>query len=133
MSLMIDEKDWYIRQIRTIIQVMFQLVFRTEFVPFRPTVEPSEPVEEPYTPDVLYLVLKEHLAQGQICAAEDLLFSYLDPEEPRYLHVALDFYACLSSYDDALLKSQDFSLPEVQQGLVDALNVYGLSSDSLFK
>lgn len=133
MSLIVDEKDWYIRQIRTIIQVMFQLVFRTEFIPFRPSVELPEPVEEPYTPDALYLVLKEHLAQGNVCAAEDLLFSYLDPHEPRYLHVALDFYACLSSYDPALLESQNFSFQEVHQGLLDALAVYGLSSDSLFK
>lgn len=133
MSFIVDEKDWYIRQIRTIIQVMFQAVFHTEFVPFRPSVELPEPVEEPYTPDSLYCALKSLLAHGDICSAENLLFNYLDPNEPRYLHVALDFYACLSEYDPSLLAACNFSLGEVQQGLQDAIAVYGLSSDSFSK
>ena len=70
--------------------------------------------------------LSELLAQGEICAAEDLLFERLDAGKPEDLRAAVEFYRRLNALSDDELEAGGFSRDEVAEGLRNALDKFGI-------
>ena len=64
---------------------------------------------------------------GDICGAEDLLFAESDPDDRRYLELAVDFYARLNDLTDAQLEAAGFGRDELEEGLRDMAGRFGVS------
>lgn len=62
---------------------------------------------------------------GDICAAEDLLFNDLDQSDLSWLQIALDFYSKLNNCSDDYLAMHDFSREEIDQGLRYICTLFG--------
>ena len=74
----------------------------------------------------LYTQLKESLATGDICTAEDTLYSHFR-EGHDYLQLAVWFYNELNNMHDDALEAANFSREEIFQGLQDILYRNGIS------
>ena len=64
---------------------------------------------------------------GDIGGAEDLLFAESDPDDRRYLELAVDFYARLNDLTDAQLEAAGFGRDELEEGLRDMAGRFGVS------
>ena len=115
------EQDYILRQIEILVQGIRRVFFGKQ--------ESSSPAalqgnELPST--MWYARVLERLEAGDINGAENLLFAELDPEDPKGLFAALDFYERLRRLPEEQLHACGFSLQEVEQGLLDAARLYGL-------
>lgn len=92
------------------------------------TVSYELPVKENYTEsDNLHKQLLEMIKQGQINEAENLLYDNVDFTNGRHLELALDFYERLNDLDDEFLEKNNFSRQEIEQGLEEIAQEFGLS------
>lgn len=115
-------QDWMMRQIEGMARSIAYLVFKKESTSYVPTgAEEDTQVEE------LYRRMLEKVNAGDINAAENLLYEGADLEDLRYLEVAVDFYARLNDLSDAQLKAGGFERDEIQEGLKDLSEQYGVS------
>ena len=83
------------------------------------------------------LALRRELAfmieEGQINEAEDILFENLAEGDRDMLAVAVAFYVRLNQLEDFILASCAYTREEINEGLKDALRVYGATPDLLFR
>ena len=83
------------------------------------------------------LKLRRELARmiedGRINEAEDILFENLSEGDRDMLAVAVAFYVRLNQLEDFFLASCAYSREEINEGLKDALGVYGATPDLLFR
>ena len=70
-------------------------------------------------------MLEKMIDDGDICAAEDLLFNDLDQSDLSWLQIALDFYSKLNNCSDDYLAMHDFSREEIDQGLRYICTLFG--------
>jgi enoyl-[acyl-carrier-protein] reductase (NADH) len=77
--------------------------------------------------DMLYGHLNELIDKGKINEAENLLFEKIDTDDKRYLEFAIDFYSRLNKLDDFTLENSGFTRKEIEEGLRDAANIFGIS------
>ena len=77
--------------------------------------------------DELHRRLLEKVNAGDIGGAEDLLFAESDPDDRRYLELAVDFYARLNDLTDAQLEAAGFGRDELEEGLRDMAGRFGVS------
>lgn len=119
-------QDWLERQIQIIAVALAQILFN------KGTLEYRIPDEDHLTDsDLLYKRLKDLIRRGRINEAEDELFRTLDPGDRTQLAVALDFYDSLNVLTDEELKAADFSRQEIDRGLHDVLDLFGISIPGL--
>ena len=59
--------------------------------------------------------------------AEDLLYQRAEPEDRRYLELAVDFYSRLNDLSDEQLEQGGFARDEVQDGLRNLAAQFGVS------
>jgi len=110
------------RQIQMIVQFIARLVWGKD------TVEYQVPEQNNLSEtDLLYYEIENLLAQSKICEAEDLLHEHLDGCNNKYLELAIDFYQKINKFSDKDLESANFSREEIQTGLKEIMNVFGLS------
>lgn len=76
--------------------------------------------------DLFYQELCGLLSQGRINEAENRLYEELDPSDIRYLRIAIDFYLQLNERDDAYLEAHDFTRTEIEEGLEQIAQQYGV-------
>ena len=84
-------EDWMMRQVDALARSIAYLVFQkdsTDYVPGG--------TAEDAALDELHRRLLEKVNAGDIGGAEDLLFAESDPDDRRYLELAVDFYARLN-------------------------------------
>lgn len=118
-----QEQDYLMRTIKDIAKIIAKIVLGKTDINY------ELPAAENYTTeDFLYKKLIEMLANGEINAAENLLFEELDGKDERKLEVALAFYARLSEYDEAYLQAYAYTKEEINQGLEDVARRYGIES-----
>lgn len=119
-------QDWLMRQIEMITQVIAKIVFNKE----SPVYILPEDNHIEHT-DTLFSRLEELLAAGKVNEAENRLFDGMDPEDMRYLEVALGFYAELNAWSDEELAQCDFTRQEIKQGIRDISGIYHVDSSIL--
>ena len=110
------------RQVEALARSIAYLVFQKEDTAYTPT-GAAEDAEI----DELYRTLLEKVNAGDIGGAEDLLFAESDPDDRRYLELAVDFYARLNDLTDAQLEAAGFGRDELEEGLRDMAGRFGVS------
>lgn len=119
---MIYKQDYIMRIINDLVRFLAKIFFNKDTVTYQ------LPDEENYTQtDYLHKQLLSMIRQGKINEAENLLFQYLDPDDKKYLELALDFYERLNSLDDSFLEKSNFSREEIEQGLRAIAKEFGIS------
>ena len=109
------------RQIQMLAQMLAKMLFGKETTDYI-----IENEEELNGTDLLYKAISELLKKGDICGAEDLLFEALENGGKENLEVAIDFYAKLNKMTDGELESANFSREETEEGLRNAVAMFGL-------
>ena len=118
---MIHEKDWLMRQILTAVEMMARIIFRKT----QPRYEIMD-VENMTAADQLHEKLLGLLGQMRLNDAENLLFEKLDTDDQAFLLVAIDFYARVNELEDGELAVYDFSREEIESGLQDVKELFGV-------
>ena len=114
-------EDWMMRQVDALARSIAYLVFQkdsTDYVPGG--------TAEDAALDELHRRLLEKVNAGDIGGA-DLLFAESDPDDRRYLELAVDFYARLNDLTDAQLEAAGFGRDELEEGLRDMAGRFGVS------
>lgn len=96
-------EDWMMRQVDALARSIAYLVFQKESTGYVPA-----GAAEDAALDELHRRLLEKVNAGDIGGAEDLLFAESDPDDRRYLELAVDFYARLNDLTDAQLEAAGF-------------------------
>lgn len=116
----VDEKDYIMRMIKEMVQVLFSLVFGKKYV--------SVELEDENKYEVSGNTLKyffDMIDQGDINEAENLLLEDLDYTNKEEVMAAAFFYQHLSQKDDDFLKRNDYTKEEVLFGFKQLLEKSG--------
>ena len=115
-------EDWMMRQVEALARSIAYLVFHKDTTLYVPTGS-----EEDAGADQLHRLLLEKLEAGDIGEAEDLLFQASEEGGLECLEVGVDFYARLNDLTDDQLKQAGFGRDEIQEGLQDLADQFGVS------
>ena len=118
---MMYQQDWLMRQIEAFAAAIARIVLGKAEVSY----EIQDYVNHTET-DMLYLRLNELLNDGNINAAEDLLFERINAGDTSYLLLALDFYQRLNDKSDDELEHSSFSREEIEDGLFEVMSIFGI-------
>lgn len=118
-----QEQDYLMRTVKDMAKVIAKIVLGKSDTNYE-----LPAVENDTTEDFLYRKLIELLVDGEINAAENLLFEEIDGENKKKLEVALAFYTKLGEYDEAYLQAHDYTKEEINQGLEDIARKYGIGN-----
>ena len=116
----VDEKDYIMRMIKEMVQVLFSLVFGKKYV--------SVELEDVNKYEVSGNTLKyffDMIDQGDINEAENLLLEDLDYINKEEVMAAAFFYQYLSQKDDDFLRRNDYTKEEVLFGFKQLLEKSG--------
>ena len=113
-------EDWMMRQVDALARSIAYLVFQKESTGY----VPAGAAEDAALAE-LHRRLLEKVNAGDIGGAEDLLFAESDPDDRRYLELAVDFYARLNDLTDAQLEAAGFGRDELEEGLRDMAGRFG--------
>ena len=112
-------QDWLIRQVELIAEGVVRKLLN------KPSNQEFVEVKHYGGDDLLYYQLCALLARHDFCAAEDLLWEHLRPEDPDQLPLVEEFYRQLGSFGDEALEAHGFSRQEVLEGLARAREFVG--------
>ena len=113
---MIYQQDWLMRQIEAMIQAVLAVALG---------ISANEQTATQIEDSSYGKMLEKMIDDGDICAAEDLLFNDLDQSDLSWLQIALDFYSKLNNCSDDYLAMHDFSREEIDQGLRYICTLFG--------
>ena len=116
----VDEKDYIMRMVKEMVQVLFSLVFGKKYV--------SVELEDENKYEVSGNTLKyffDIIDQGDINEAENLLLEDLDYTNKEEVMAAAFFYQHLSQKDDDFLRRNDYTKEEVLFGFKQLLEKSG--------
>ena len=116
----VDEKDYIMRMVKEMVQVLFSLVFGKKYV--------SVELEDENKYEVSGNTLKyffDMIDQGDINEAENLLLEDLDYTNKEEVMAAAFFYQHLSQKDDDFLRRNDYTKEEVLFGFKQLLEKSG--------
>ena len=116
----VDEKDYIMRMIKEMVQVLFSLVFGKKYV--------SVELEDENKYEVSGNTLKyffDMIDQGDINEAENLLLEDLDYTNKEEVMAAAFFYQHLREKDDDFLRRNDYTKEEVLFGFKQLLEKSG--------
>ena len=73
--------------------------------------------------------LNKLICDKKINEAENLLFDKIDVQNPKHLAIAINFFDKLNKLTDETLDSSNYSREEINQGLNDILDKFGIKID----
>ena len=118
---MFYQQDWLGKQIQLLVRFVAKVVFGKD------TAEGTKLVEQSADgTDILYRDIKQLVADGEICQAENLLFYTIEPGNKNHLAVAIEFYSMLNEFSDEVLEASSFSRSEIKDGIRTVMEMYGL-------
>lgn len=116
------EQDYVMRMINDLVRFLAKVFLNKDMVTYE---FPNE--ENCIQTDYLHRQLLCLIKQGRINEAENLLFEKMDPNDKKYIEVALDFYIRLNNFDDEFLEKNNFSREEIEQGVKAIAKEFGIS------
>lgn len=116
------QQDWILRQIEMIGVILARLLFGKD----KPDYEIVEK-EKLSDSDQLYIELIRMLDEGKINEAENRLYEEIGQLGLPGLRVAIDFYLQLNERDDDYLEARDFTRAEMEDGLKNIAQQYGVA------
>lgn len=112
------KQDWFERQVEALGKALAGAIFGKEKLD--ELFEKYEAVEtqETLNEDILERILKNHIENGKLCDAENLLFDSLNEEAtPQKIIVGLNFYNKLNEFSEDYLNEHNFSKEEIKEGI----------------
>jgi len=116
-------QDWLMRQIEAISATLAFMLTGKKPKPL--TLEVAQKTLS--DTNRLYRQLLALVAVGNICDAENLLFSAMEDADPEVPDAAVGFYTDINRLSDADLEAQNFSREEIKDGLQAVCLHYGLN------
>lgn len=113
------ENDYILRLIHEMIRALIKLALNIDTDETDPLILPDV-FENDEFKRIMNLV-----DEGKINEAENLLYDYLDTDQPDTFKMALVFYDHLNEMDDAALAAAGFSRDEIKDGLCHAMDMFG--------
>ncbi len=105
------EKDWLIRQIDLLVEGAARELLH------KPAPQETVRLQQFGGDDLLYYRICALLAQLEFCAAEDLLWENLRPDDPDSLELAEEIYRQMNEFGDKTLEAHGFSRQDITDGL----------------
>ena len=116
--------DYIMRQIENLAHFLGKIIFQKETF----KLEMFDAQWDFSSEGLLYLRLKKMIEEGEINAAENLLFLEIERQQPeKLMAVALRFYADLQQLDDERLVECAFSRQEILDGLGELRRILGFN------
>ena len=119
---MFYKRDWILRQIQMIADMIAHAVFGTSAIAYM-----SENEAAPTETDQLYLKLDMLIAQKRIGEAEDCLLDSMEAGNRKHLELAMDFYQKLNRLSDEELAEANFPRQEIMDGVNFIIEKFGLN------
>ena len=119
---MFYKKDWILRQIQMIADMIAHAVFGTSAIAYM-----SENEASPTETDQLYLKLDMLISQKRIGEAEDCLLDSIETGNKKHLELALDFYQKVNRLSDEELEQANFPRQEIMDGVNYIIEKFGLT------
>lgn len=123
---MFMEKDYLMRQIQTVALMIARTMLGKTNAEYHLDYQLEERELDQDSLD-LRQQLMALIDQNRPGTAEDLLFANLDPDDKNMLALAVDFYQKLNQRTDGELEAIGFPREEIESGLHDVMQVYGVS------
>lgn len=123
------QDDWVMRQIESIVDFLIVAVLHKDKTGMNFVFEQKNETELGSLHEKLLKMIQER----RINEAENLLFEQMDPDNRRYLELAVDFYSRLNALDDDTLERCDFSREEISDGLKEVAGRFGIPLSDLFQ
>ena len=118
------KQDYIMNQIRNLAKLLVKMVLNKETV----TVEIRDEVGN--TGQEMLLQKLYYMAdQGEINAAENLLYEALNFEDIEQYEIALAFYLHINEFENTFLEEYDYSREEIKQGICDISKEFGIAYD----
>ncbi|WP_352419077.1 DUF6483 family protein [Proteiniborus sp.] len=119
---MFYQKDWVMKQIQSMIQLIARYFFKKDIIKYE-IIDETNITQT----DLLHKELVGLLNSLRINEAENLLFERIVADDLNHLAVALDFYRRISELSDEELEEANFSREEIKNGLEEISKMYGLT------
>ena len=112
------KQDWFERQVEALGKAIAGAIFGKEKLDELFEKYEEVATQETLNEDILERILKNHIENGKLCDAENLLFDSLNEEAtPQKVIVGLNFYNKLNEFDGKYLKEHNFSKEEIKEGI----------------
>lgn len=123
------QQDLVLRQVKDMERLLAQLLLRKDFSEIEAAAEELAENENGISKsgNAFLDTLVRMADQGDVCAAEDLLFENIPAGDESYLELALAFYLHVSEMDDEILERSNYSKEEILDGLDILAEAYGVS------
>ena len=119
---MFYKRDWILRQIQMIADMIAHAVFGTSAIAYM-----SENEVAPTETDQLYRKLDMLIAQKRIGEAEDCLLESIEAGNKKHLELAIDFYQKVNRLSDEELAEANFPRQEIMDGVNYIIEKFGLT------
>jgi hypothetical protein len=115
------ENDYFERMIKTVINGLVSIFKNKNSI--ESSIENDSVILK--EDQLLEIMIKKYLSEGQINKAEDMLFEAIeDRKSSRNLELAVFFYETISKWDDEKLRKCNFSKAEIVDGLNEVKSLY---------
>lgn len=119
---MFYKRDWILRQIQMIADMIAHAVFGTSAIAYM-----SESEVAPTETDQLYRKLDMLISQKRIGEAEDYLLDHIEAGNKKHLELAMDFYQKINRLSDEELELANFPRQEILDGVNYIIEKYRLT------
>ncbi|NLI54932.1 MAG: hypothetical protein GX417_11545 [Clostridiales bacterium] len=119
---MFYKRDWILRQIQMLADMIARAVFGTSAIAYTCENETS-----PTQTDQLFRKLDMLIAQKRIDEAEDCLFDGIEAGNRKHLELAMDFYQKINRFSDEELEKCNFPRQEILDGVNAVIKKFGLT------
>ncbi len=117
------QDDYVMRTISDLVQALARLVLKKNNIDY----ELPEDEDKDTEMDRRYRRIKTLVDDGDVNGAENMLFEEVDPEDMRYLEVALTFYMYLNELSDEELIGCNYSREEIVEGINNICAEFGVT------
>ena len=118
---MMYEQDYIMRIVSNLIKFLSKIIFGKSNATYELLEDDSfNEIDE------LHKKLLDLISEKKINEAESLLFDQFEPNNNRQMMLAIDFYQRLNKLDDEILRENNFSRKEIEEGLRDIANKAGI-------
>lgn len=117
------QDDYIMRTISDLVRAIARLVLKKNNIDYELPGDEDKDTEL----DRRYRRIKTLVDQGDINGAENLLFEEVDPDDLRYLEVALTFYMYLNELNDEELINCNYSREEIVEGVNSICAEFGIT------
>lgn len=117
------QDDYVMRTISDLVRTLARLVLKKKNIDY----ELPEDEDKDTDLDRRYRRIKTLVDAGDVNGAENMLFEEVDPEDMRYLEVALTFYMYLNELNDEELINCNYSREEIVEGINAICAEFGIT------